>query len=171
MLSADYLVGFTDGEGSFSINIYNLSRAANRKNRSRRRSLLGIMIVPVFTIVNNDKRILEEIKDFFGFGTIYTHGNPSFSYEVNTLDKALKIRSFFENHPLKVKKENFIKWCECLDLLNDAPRSAPNHPRLTEELLLKIAKLREEINPTRHKHLKWTYEKIQKLLQEKRSIA
>jgi len=169
LLTADYIVGFADGEGSFGIHIYNLSREANRKNRNRVRFNHCLGVVPLFSIGNTNRQVLEEIREFFGFGTLYDYTptkltrHDCYKYEVNTLNGALKIMEFFKKHPPRIKKEAFEKWAEGVTILAGAPRSAKNRLRLTKELILKIAKLREQINPSRH-CIKWRYEKIANLL-------
>lgn len=98
MLSDDYIVGITDGEGSFQIHI-----RKNRKNPTLR-----------FTIklIEKDKEILEMVKLFFGCGNIYVQNDKRpnharcFRYEVSkTSDMLNIIIPFFTKNPPKFKSK------------------------------------------------------------------
>ncbi len=100
MLSPDYICGFVDGEGCFYI--LNTGRIACE-----------------FQISQKDKKILEEIKRFFGCGYIKPKYDKSGTYVYivkNTHDLAYKIVPFFMRHNLIVKKEQFAKFAEVVSL-------------------------------------------------------
>lgn len=54
MLSADYIIGLVDGEGSFSVRIPNQNRRAK------------IELTFSLKLRHQDKKILEELQRFFG---------------------------------------------------------------------------------------------------------
>jgi hypothetical protein len=58
MLNWEYIAGFIDGEGSFSI-------ASSSKKR--------VLYRAVLSVANNDRAILEQIREAFGFGKVYRH--------------------------------------------------------------------------------------------------
>jgi len=103
-LSADYIVGFVDGEGCFCI--------VNRRNGTKR---------PRFSVSNTDLRILQRIRKIFGnIGYIRTKKTPKkfpnakicYAFCANALDDLLFLKSFFDKHLLIVKKEQYKKWSE-----------------------------------------------------------
>jgi hypothetical protein len=98
MLSNDYIVGLTDGEGSFQVQI-----RKERKNPTIR-----------FTIklIEKDKEILDMVKSFFGCGNIYIQNDKRpnhsrcFRYEVSkTSDMMDIIIPFFIKNPPKLKSK------------------------------------------------------------------
>src|SRR5688500_12628905 len=65
-LSADWIVGFVDGEGCFHVSI----------NRHREMTV-GFQVLPEFVVVQHerDRQVLMAVKRFFGFGVVRSnHG-------------------------------------------------------------------------------------------------
>lgn len=75
-ISADYIVGFTDGEGCFSLHI-----------SKRTKSPFGLFFTPSFSVSQNTTSVavLEEIQTFLGCGFIRPDRKTS-KYEVRDLD-------------------------------------------------------------------------------------
>ena len=105
MLTADYVVGLVDGEGSFAVHF----------NQSQRRRA---KVEPKFCLKLQaaDRIVLDQVRDFFGAGKIYIQRDrrPNHSlcyrYEVNNRKDLLEvIVPFFEEHPLRFpsKKRDF----------------------------------------------------------------
>lgn len=99
-----WVVGFTDGEGSFMIII----------NKDKRYSS-GYKVYPVFQIAQKDSRFLEEVKTFFGFGDIIKHYDKRFknsqhAYVAKGFSHALKLIQFFDLYLPKEKEEDYKKW-------------------------------------------------------------
>lgn len=96
--SPDYVVGFVDGEGSFSV---------NKKNNC---------VCISFDISNTCRSILEELKSFFGVGKIIeiTRKNPNwktaYRLYVCGLDGFLKLIDFFDKYPPKVKQNDYQRF-------------------------------------------------------------
>ncbi len=98
-----WLVGFTDGEGCFSV-----SKFRNPTTRS------GWQVFPEFVVTQGEssKQSLDEIKDFFKCGGVYinrrndNHKEDLYRYCVRSVDDLINvIIPFFEKHPLKTAKQ------------------------------------------------------------------
>jgi len=117
-MTEDYIVGLTDGEGSFTAYIRNLNESKERIRRVR--------IEPRFYIklIESDKIILEAVKSFFECGNVYfqkdarkNHKN-CYRFEVaNRKDLEEKIIPFFRKHQLRFpsKRKDFKIFCELLE--------------------------------------------------------
>ena len=97
MLSVDYVLGLVDGEGSFAVH---LSSSPKRRARVEPRFCLKLKA--------EDKELLDELQNFFGFGKVYIQRDhrPSHSlcyrFEVsNRRELWENIVPFFEQHPLR----------------------------------------------------------------------
>ena len=108
-LKTDWVVGFTDGEGCFSISVF--------KNKT---STLGWQVFPEFAITQSAKSLntLEEIKKFFECGRIFinrrhdNHREDLYRYCVrSTNDLNNIIIPFFEKNKLQSSKVNDFKYC------------------------------------------------------------
>jgi hypothetical protein len=114
-LKPEYIVGLTDGEGSFTVYIRN---PYSNKDRKRR-----VVAEPKFYIkfIEKDKKILYELKKYFGCGKIYfqkdsrpNHKN-CYRYEViRRKDLEKIIIPFFQKYKLKLpsKKKDFNLFCK-----------------------------------------------------------
>jgi hypothetical protein len=115
MLNPDYIVGLVDGEGSFTVYIRN----PNEKKTANRR----VIVEPKFylKLVEKDKKILYQLKKFFGCGNVYfqkdkrpNHQN-CYRYEVFKWDDLERIIiPFFKENSLKLesKKKDFKIFCK-----------------------------------------------------------
>jgi hypothetical protein len=106
-VSPEYISGFTDGEGCFTILL-------SRKSTS----LFGICITPSFSISQNTsgKHVLEEIQKYFKCGFIRKDRN-TLKYEVrNFSDLQTKIRPHYLKYPLGTQKRiDFQLFCKACD--------------------------------------------------------
>lgn len=85
-ISSDYIVGFTDGEGCFSLDI------SKHKKRP-----FGLCLTPSWSVSQNSTSVtvLKDIKSFFGCGFIRPDRKTS-KYEVRDLESLQhKIIPFF----------------------------------------------------------------------------
>jgi len=94
-LTPDYIVGFVDGEGTFSI----------------------VHGKPYFAISNNNKEILEEVRGELGIrGSFIVKAkgrrHPNYVLRANAFDDVKIIVKFFEEHPPLVKREAFQRFRE-----------------------------------------------------------
>lgn len=123
ILSPDYIVGLTDGEGSFSVCI------DWRHNPP----------VPycAFSIANTYIEILDWVENYFGFGNVY-RGNKNKScpaYNAKTFPQCLNIAKFFCEHPPKIRERQFRVWLRALHLI--AENNHTTEQGLREILILK----------------------------------
>ena len=131
-ITAQWIIGFTDGEGCFHIGI--------NKNSSMN---LKYQILPEFTVVQHqrDIKVLYALKAFFQCGVVRkNHGNV-LSYRVRgQKNLSIKIIPFFEKHRLKTSKRidfyNFRKVIRMID----------REEHLTVEGLEQIKKIQELVS-------------------------
>ena len=131
-LQAQWITGFTDGEGCFHIGI--------SKNSQMK---IGYQILPEFTIVQHkrDIKLLYNLKAYFNCGVVRKNkgtGNV-YSYRVRDRTSLMSIIiPFFEKHSLKtMKKVDFQKFRRVLLLMG-------NDEHLTLEGLNKIRDIRQQ---------------------------
>jgi len=115
MLNPHYVVGFTDGEGCFSITI--------NKNDQR---LPEARLIFEIELREDDEPILHEIKSVLGCGRIYrldyeryNQWRPHVKLKVsNFSDISSKIIPFFQRYPLQAKKRRqFEAFCQVAELI------------------------------------------------------
>ncbi len=132
-LSADWVVGFVDGEGCFHVSI----------NRHPEMTV-GYQVLPEFVVVQHerDRQILMAVKRFFGFGVVRSNHGNRLCYRVRELESLGKVCDFFLQHPLKTKKAvDFLKFRDVVRLI-----SLRRH--LVREGLLEIIAIALEMNST-----------------------
>ena len=133
-LNAQWIVGFTDGEGYFHIGI--------NQNQEMK---LGVQVLPELTVVQHevDEQVLYALKNYFGCGVVRKNHGSRLCYRVrghkNLLEKVLP---FFEKHQLKTKKRiDFVKFREVVLLMEQGKH-------LTPEGLDQIRKIKTTMNST-----------------------
>ncbi|MFH1545691.1 MAG: LAGLIDADG family homing endonuclease [archaeon] len=174
MISDERIMGFVEGEGCFSVAIQRpidyRPRKTERKNNRVVKASLGILVKPSFrvAVVEKDNYILYAIRKKLGVGEVYTakrskkvpdHQDHS-QYYVQTFKDCLKARDFFKHRRFYTRKgEDFAKWSECLDLMEQ-------NEHLTKDGLIKILKIKEKMNPRKNKGNR-SFEELVKLIEEK----
>ena len=133
-VSADYIVGLTDGEGCF----YCLVKPPFNKNGG------GIVQLSFLIKVQaEDKEILDKVKNSLGCGAVYfqreTRPNHAqcYRYTVNSHRDILEnIIPFFRAHPLqgKTKKKNFEIFCKVAKAVKDGKHHTGPGIRLIKNL-------------------------------------
>jgi hypothetical protein len=123
MLTADYVVGLVDGEGSFAVHF----------NESQRRRA---KVEPRFCLKlrAEDKTLLDQLREFFGCGKVYIQRDrrPNhvlcYRFEVsNRQELREKVIPFFEQHPPRSpsKQRDFTLFRQVMALVRqDAHRTA-----------------------------------------------
>ena len=141
-LNANYIVGLVDGEGSFTAYVKNPSSSKKVKRRTK--------VEPRFflKLIEKDKKILKELKKFFGCGNVYfqrdkraNHQN-CYRYEVsNRKDLQNIIVPFFQKNSLKLrsKKSDFEIFCQILQMVLQ-------NEHLKESGLRKIYNLKQKMH-------------------------
>jgi hypothetical protein len=141
-INPDYIVGLVDGEGSFTAYVKNPDSAKLVRRRTK--------VEPRFflKLIEKDKKILYELKKFFGCGNVYfqkdrraNHQN-CYRFEVsNRNDLEKNIIPFFKRNSLRLRsrKGDFEIFCRILKMVlrND---------HLTESGLRKIYKLKQKMH-------------------------
>ncbi len=138
LMTADWVVGFVDGEGCFSCPIY------------RHRSMtLRWQVRPEFAVVQGEssRDVLEDLVRFFGCGKVFrnrrhdNHREDLFRYCVQRIgDLRDVIVPFFERHPLRTsKRDNFDKFAEIIRLMG-------LRRHLSVAGLIEIAEIAETMN-------------------------
>ena len=170
MLSKDYILGFVEGEGCFSVLI---QKCIDRKPRAgkwiakkKNPRLLRVSLTFRITNVEANLPLLEEIKASIGVGSIYSQNrgsdrlsNVSYFY-TKSLMEAQKVKDYFSTLTFKTTKgKDFVLWCKCLELMEQKKH-------LTKEGILEICQLRDQMNIRKTKN-KWTTEEIRKVLDDK----
>ena len=110
-LNPDYITGFVDGEGCFSVSIFKDSRRLN-----------GWQVKPIFSISlhKKDINLLEAIQRTFDVGKIYKHGADSMQYRVSSLSNLRVIIEHFDKYPLITKKQaDYLLFKEAVNLIRD----------------------------------------------------
>jgi len=139
MVSADYIVGLTDGEGCFYINI-----------RPKDKLKWGNSVIETHFYIKlreDHLKLLTEVKQKFGCGAIYFQNekrinhNSCYRFEINSQKDIHEILiPFFEKHPLHgPKKTSFFFFKKIARLVRDKEH-------LSEEGLNKIRLLKEKMN-------------------------
>ncbi len=114
---ANWIVGFVDGEGCFSVSIF--------KNRTTKS---GWQVLPEFVVTQGEKSIsvLEEIRNFFGCGKLFVnrrydnHKENLYRFCVRAIkDLREIIIPFFEENPLRTaKRKDFEKFKNAIQLMS-----------------------------------------------------
>jgi hypothetical protein len=106
----NWLGGFVAGEGSFI-----LSMASRRRPTPYAKFVIALR--------DDDRPILEEIRDFFGCGTLHSRihkgDNPQFRLVVSRAEDLMAtIVPFFERYPIRAKKRrDFPIWARGVELV------------------------------------------------------
>jgi len=106
----EYITGFTDGEGSFSVSF------------SRRKKMkTGLEVRPSFSISQHQRNleILKKIRGYFQVGGIrYSKSDHNYKYEVRSIkDLTDVIIPHFQKYPLKTSKKRDFKLFEKISKL------------------------------------------------------
>ena len=133
-LNAQWVVGFTDGEGCFHIGI--------NQNQGMK---LGVQVLPEFTVVQHevDEQVLYGLKAYFGCGVVRNNHGTRKCYRVRGHENLLtKIIPFFEKHQLKTRKRvDFAKFRKVVRLMDKGEHLQP-------EGLEKIRQIKSTMNST-----------------------
>ncbi len=111
MIDSNYITGFVDGEGSFSITI-----------SPRQFEKVKWEVRPSFSISQNkeSRGVLFQIKDYFKCGIIRPNRKDNtYKYEVRSLeDLDMKIIPHFQRYPLKTeKRKDFEVFVETIKII------------------------------------------------------
>lgn len=139
MISEDYIVGLTDGEGCFYVNIVSARTKPSWNPRIEMHFYIKLR--------EDNKRLLEKVRQKLGCGHVYfqKENRPNHSqmyrYEVSSLKELFDIIvPFFNQHPLQgTKQKTFEIFCEIASLVKSKAHR-------TGEGLEKIKLLKLQLN-------------------------
>ena len=149
MLSADYVVGLTDGEGSFTI--YPRPPGGSRGGRSFKMECHYYL-----KLQQDDLAVLKQLKEFFGCGTIYfqrdkrENHTDCYRYEINHFEKiATVVIPFFAEHKLqtKSKKRDFDLFCKIFKMIQ-------KQEHFTEKGFTRIMELKSQMHKNRARRMR-----------------
>lgn len=115
-LNPYYLAGLVDGEGCFCVSF--------NKHKDNRK--LEVRLLFEIELREDDKEILERVKETLGCGNIYylnyeryKKWKPHYKHKVSNLkDISEKIILFFQKYPLQAKKkQSFAIFCKVAGLM------------------------------------------------------
>lgn len=101
-LTADWVVGFVDGEGCFHVSL-------NRHDEMT----AGYQVLPEFVVVQHERdlQILNALKRFFNAGVVRRNHGDRFCLRIRKLEALRQVCEFFMSHSLKTKKQvDFVKF-------------------------------------------------------------
>ena len=137
MVSADYIVGLTDGEGCFYVNV--------RERNSRWSPKVETHFY--IKLREDNKELLEEVRESFGCGAVYfqKENRPNHSccyrFEINSQKDIREVLiPFFEKNPLRSPKKNDFGLFRQIVLL------VQTNEHKTDEGLKRIRNLRMQMN-------------------------
>ena len=98
-----WLIGFTDAEGCFFVNI---QKSATTKSK------VNIQLEFIIFQHERDELLMTSLVEFFGCGNTYTRGNICRFRVTNLTDITTKILPFFKDNPLLgAKFKDFEDFC------------------------------------------------------------
>ena len=139
IVSNEYIVGLTDGEGCFYVNIW---------NSDSYRAGCGIQLHFYIKMQERDRPLLEKVKNTFGCGEVYFQNEKRinhaqcYRYTVSSQADILGIIiPFFKKYPLQSvsKRKSFEVFCKIAKLFEQKAH-------LTKAGLAKIKKLKSQMN-------------------------
>lgn len=150
-LNPYYIVGLVDGEGCFSVTL----------NKHKNNRMLEIRLIFEIELREDDKEILERIRDTFKCGNLYhlkyeryKKWKPHYKYKVSNIkDISQIIIPFFKKYPLQAKKKvSFELFCKVSELI-----LSKHH--LTASGIKEIIKIKQGFNrdslDARNSHVQW----------------
>jgi LAGLIDADG DNA endonuclease family protein len=133
-----WIVGFVDGEGCFSVPIF--------RNSTYR---IGWQVQPAFAVVQGERsvRVLHDLKRFFGCGDVFinrrhdNHREHLYRFDVRALrDLSNRIIPFFEAYSLRTAKaDEFVRFARVVRMMQ-------RKIHLTMDGLADIARIAQTMN-------------------------
>ena len=172
LISEERIMGFVEGEGCFSITIQRVierrPRLRNRPFNIKRPYLFRAYPTFRLTIAEQDRKILEAVRETLGFGQIYVQNRSQKDsrhkdiayYYAQGLKECLLAKDFFQRQKFYTAKGlDFERWCQALEIIKSGRHLEKNG-------LLEICCIRDQMNKRASKG-KWCKEEIEKILDAK----
>ncbi|HXF44310.1 MAG TPA: LAGLIDADG family homing endonuclease [Candidatus Paceibacterota bacterium] len=159
-LPGDYIAGFVDGEGCFYINF----RRDVRHDRKNKPVYFYWKIGFAIVLRDDDKEILENIKQTLSCGIIFNR-NGQARLQINNLnDLVEKVVPFFDNHVLRAKKKyDYVLWKEALNILQrNRQTRIPGEKKFSkvnwnDTDLKKLQKIKSEMEKYKSRRKPWKW--------------
>ena len=145
MLSPDYIVGLTDGEGSFTVYLHPPRKIGCYTTKHYR-----VECHYYIKLREDELPLLKEVKKFFNCGNVYlqkdkrlNHRN-CYRFEISSYRKIAEVViPFFQKHPLHSvgRRKDFNLFCKIFQIVGNK-----NKQSLTEEELERIRKLKSQMH-------------------------
>ena len=131
-----WIAGFTSGDGSFSVSVYNTPA---RK--------LGVRVLIRFMITQHlrDELLMKSLVEYLDCGSYTSRGTREWGEFVvyNISDITEKIIPFFQKYKIRGRKfEDFQDWCQIVELMKD-------DKGLSQKKLDQIIKIKSSMNKGR----------------------
>jgi hypothetical protein len=125
-LDPQWVCGFVDGEGCFHVSI-----------NKHEKMTIGWQVLPEFRVVQHsrDESVLIELQQFFNAGKVVVNHGARKELRIRKLHELRKVVSFFDQYPLKTKKQR-----DC-ELFGQILKLMENQEHLSNEGLTKIANI------------------------------
>lgn len=116
-VNSDYIVGLTDGEGCFYVNVW---------NSSAYRAGAAVQLHFHLKLQASDRKLLEAVREHMGCGAVYfqkeTRANHTHCYRYTVSAQRDILRTvipFFKKHPLQSpsKRASFERFCAIAELI------------------------------------------------------
>lgn len=141
MISADYIVGLTDGEGCFYVNL----RPPDKRTQRASPTVETHFYIKMRA---DELGLLKKVKKFFGCGAVYLQKEPRlnhsvcYRYEINAQrDIHGVLIPFFDKHPLQsAKSKNYLLFRRSAVLFRNRDRHK------TRQVVKEIVKLKAQMN-------------------------
>ena len=164
LLPGEFVAGLTEGEGCFALKF----RRDVKKNRPNSPVYFGWQASFVISLRNDDKPLLEKVKNTLGCGNL-SYSKDFVSFQVcNTETLINKVIPFFDKFRLYGKKyQDFKLWKEAVELIYRNKRKGINIKKgrkgfvtvvWNKEDLLRLENIRQEMKIFKSKGhpFKWT---------------
>ena len=151
LMSADWVVGFTDGEGCFSVGFVKQPDIPDpkRPNGLRKGYRSGYQVSVEYTVMQGErsKEVLKKLQTFFGIGNIYInrrHDNHKGHLYRYSVSRRAELRDiiipFFVRHALQTtKRKDFIRFAQVVTLMEQGVHK-------TKEGVTRIARIAQQMN-------------------------
>ena len=126
-----FVTGFTDGEGCFLINV---------RPNSKLKTGYSVELVFKIALHSKDKALVENLKNYFGVGTVTARGSDCIQFWVGSLKDLQVIVHHFDNYPLITQK-----WSD-YQLFKQVVELMKGREHLTMEGLQKIVSIKAVLN-------------------------
>ena len=134
-LEAQWVVGFTDGEGRFHVGI------ARHPQMSA-----GVQVRPEFAIVQHkrDVKVLHALKRFFGCGVVRSNHGDRLCWRVRKLEHLRdRIIPFFDRHPLKtLKRQDYLAFRRVVMLMSTGEHLGPEGLKRVRQVAARMRRQR-----------------------------